>query len=70
MVEDEKVVVENLEVMLAMVFLERKVPMVWRGLEEVPMVWLGRGEVPMVWLVELVEDLEMASLWMVLSLER
>ena len=47
-----KVVVENLEVMLAMVCLG----------EEVPVVWRGRGGVPMVWLVELVEDLEMAKL--------
>ena len=60
MVVDVKVVMENLEVMLAMVCLG----------EEVPVVWLGRGGMPMVWLVELVEDFEMALLWMVLSLER
>ena len=44
-----KVVVENLEVTLAMFCLG----------EEVPVVWRGRGVVPMVWLVELVEDSEM-----------
>ena len=62
MVVDVKVVVENLEVMLAMVCLGEEVPVVWRGRGGVPMVWHGRGEVPMVWLVELVEDLEMAKL--------
>ena len=58
MVVDEKVLVESLEVMLAMFCL----------CEEVPVVWLGLGGVPMVWLEEeLVGDLEMALLLMVLS---
>ena len=56
-VEDVEDVKETLVVMLAMVCLERLVPMVWRG----------RGEVPMVWLEMLVEDLDLARLWMVLS---
>ena len=68
MVVDGEDVRETLVVMLAMVCLERLVPMVWRGRGEVPMVWLGLGGVPMVWLEEeLVGDLEMALLLMVLS---
>ena len=66
-VEDVEDVKETLVVMLAMVCLERLVPMVWRGRGEVPMVWLGLGGVPMVWLEMLVEDLDTARLWMVLS---
>ena len=60
MVVDVREVLEILVEWVAMVCLEERMPMFWRGREEVPMVWL----------VELVEDFEMASLWMVLSLER
>ena len=67
---DEKDVMEILVGKLTMVCLDEEVPVVWRGHGGLPMVWLGRWEVPMVWLVEMVEDLEMASVWMVLSLER
>ena len=62
MVVDEKVLVESLEVMLAMFCLCEEVPVVGYG--GMPMVWLGCEGMPMVWLVELVEDL---LLLMVLS---